>query len=151
MVRISEQTKCRKVRLLRELRQLHSLRSDVLPGDLIFFIAPTPEDDHKIDSFVESHGPSFVQNWINTNRPLFLQSQRAASQTAAKGSRLITQFFNYIRAPIHQAASALRHRGTGARPYLARRGTGERPFFAPKRKKPPDPPRGPLLPSFFTR
>jgi hypothetical protein len=148
---VSEQTKCRKVRLLRELRQLHSLRPEVLPGDLIFFIAPTPEEDTKIDSFVESHGPSFIQNWINTNRPLFLQSKRDAVQTAAKGSRLITQFFTYIRAPVQQATSALRRRGTGARAFLARRGPGERPFLAPKRKKPPDPPRGPLLPSYFTR
>jgi hypothetical protein len=51
------------------------------PANLIFFIPPTPADDTKTDSFVESHGPSFIQNWINTNNHLvFLQSQRDASQ-----------------------------------------------------------------------
>jgi hypothetical protein len=62
----SERTKCRRGRLLRDLHNLHALRSEVLLGDLIFFIAPTPADDAKIDLFVQSHGPAFIQNWINT-------------------------------------------------------------------------------------
>jgi hypothetical protein len=32
--------------------------------DRIFFIASTPADDSKIDLFVQSHGPSFINNWI---------------------------------------------------------------------------------------
>jgi hypothetical protein len=141
----SERTKCRKVRLLRDLHTLHSLRSEVLPGDLIFFIAPTPADDAKIDLFVQSHGPAFIQNWINICRPLFLQSQRDAIRASTRGSRPITHYFKAIRETVSrisfQALETLRHRVTGARP--------RRP--PTKRKKPPDPPRGPLLPSFFTR
>jgi hypothetical protein len=146
----SDRTKCRKRRLLRQLHQLHSLRSEVLPGDRIFFIASTSADDDKIDLFVQSHGPSFIQNWINTYRPLFLKSQRDAIHASTRGSRPITHYFNAIRAtgavPFqsrlthHRASSALRRRATRARP---------RP--KPKRKQPPDPQRGPSLPSIFTR
>jgi hypothetical protein len=44
------------------------------------------------------------------------------------------------RLTYHRAPAVQHRRGTGALPYVAR-----------KPKKPPDPPPGPRLPSFFTR
>jgi hypothetical protein len=158
----SEKTKCRKDRLLRDLHQLHSLRSEVLPADLIFFISATPADDAKIDLFVQSHGPTFIQNWINMYRPLFLKSQRDAIHASTRGSRPLTHYFNVLtetvsrqsRLTYHRATVALR-RGTGAIRRLApserARVTPAIPRPPPKRKKPPDPHPGPRLPSHFSR
>jgi hypothetical protein len=93
----SERTKCRKLRLLREIQQLHELRPKLLPGDLIFFISSIPADDDKLDLFVQSHGPTFIQNWINMYRPLFLKSQREAIHSStSKGSRPITHYFQSV-------------------------------------------------------
>jgi hypothetical protein len=64
----SDRTKCRKGRLLRQLHQLHALRSKVFPGDRIFFIASTSEDDEKIDLFVQSHGPLFIHTGLFSSR-----------------------------------------------------------------------------------
>lgn len=145
----SDQTRCRKVRLLRELHQIHELRSEVLPADLIFFIAPTSSDDSKIASFVQDHGPSFIQNWVNTNRPLFLQSKRDASRTAAKGSRRITEFFQSVRAPVSRQSRLLYHRASAA--LRGRGATRARPRQIPNNRRPSETPGGPLLPSYFTR
>ena len=131
----SDATRCSKVRLLRELHQIHELRSAVLPADLIFFISSATANDSKIDLFVRSHGPTFIQNWINTYRPLFLKSQRDAIQAATGGSRPITHYFNVIRATVtrksrlaYHRASAVLRRGAG--------GTRARIHPAPPLRKP---------------
>jgi hypothetical protein len=144
----SEWTKCQKARLLRELHQLHALRSEVLPGDLIFFISSTPADDEKLDLFVQSHGPTFIQNWINMYRPLFLKSQRDAIHASTRGSRPMTHYFNVIRETVSRQSRLTYHRASAA---LCRRTTRARPRPTSKRKKPPDPPTGPRLPFYFTR
>jgi hypothetical protein len=108
----SERTKCRKDRLFRELHRLHALRSEVLPGDRIFCIASTPADDEKIDLFVQSHGPSFIQNWINIYRFLFLKSQRDAIHASTRGSRPITRYFNVIRETVSRQSRLTYHRAS---------------------------------------
>jgi hypothetical protein len=144
----SERTKCRKLRLLREIQQLHELRPKVLPGDLIFFISSIPADDDKLDLFVQSHGPTFIQNWINMYRPLFLKSQREASYSSTRGSRPITHYFQSIRSTVTRQSRLTYHRVTTG---LRRRGTGARSCLAPRHRTPPAPPSGPRLPSYFTR
>jgi hypothetical protein len=145
----SEQTKCRKARLLRELHQLHELRDDVLPGDLIFFISSTPADDGLIDTFVQSHGPTFLQNWINVYRPLFLQSKREAVLSSTRGSRPLTHYFTVLPVPVSR--QPLRYLNPNASVSLRRRATRVRPRPINKRRQPPEPPGGPRIPAYFTR
>jgi hypothetical protein len=143
----SEQTKCRKARLLREIHQLHELRSEVLPADQIFFISTATSDDAKIDTFVQAHGPTFLQNWINVYRPLFLKSQRDALHASTRGSRPITHYFSAIRTQVLRVSRSVHHRASAA---LRRRAPNARVRPLPQRRKPPDHP-GPRLPSSFTR
>jgi hypothetical protein len=87
--RFIRKDKYRKGNMLYDPKCFRAIASSSLPL--------TPADDEQIDLFVQSHGPSFIQNWINIYRPLFLKSQRDAIHASTKGYRPITHYFNTIR------------------------------------------------------
>jgi hypothetical protein len=144
----SEQVRCRKARLLVELHRLHELRLEVLPCDLLFFISTTPADDAKIDLFVQSHGPTFIQNWIYLYRPLFLKSKRDALHASTRGTRAITHYFDVLRPPVTRGSGGTSFQAPAT---LNPRATRARPLPRSNRRKPPAPHEGPRLPSYFTR
>ena len=140
----SERTQRRKERLKRELIEIHQLRSEVMMADLIWFIAPTADDDYKIDEFIHTHGPSFIQNWIYLYKPLFLLSVKSAKKWTATEMHSISHYFHAV-----QANRTRRHRRVRLAEVFRLRATSARPRR--RKKKPPDLSKYPKLPKIFHR
>ena len=47
----------------------------------------------EIDEFVDKHGPTYIQNWINTYHNFFEISSKAADKPSVRGMRPLTDFF----------------------------------------------------------
>ena len=121
----------------------------VIQADLVFFLSASASDDTKIDEFVDSHGPTFIQNWINTYRPFFAISAKAAIRSSASGTRPITDFFVAMISTSFNAVLRRTVRRDLSETMLIR-ATSAKPKPR-KKKKPPDLSSYPSLPTFFTR
>ena len=140
----------RKTILRHSLHAIHQkYRPLVIQADLVFFLSASASDDTKIDEFVDSHGPTFIQNWINTYRPFFAISAKAAIRSSASGTRPITDFFVAMISTSFNAVLRRTVRRDLSETMLIR-ATSAKPKPR-KKKKPPDLSSYPSLPTFFNR